>query len=113
MNLPGLGSSNRFFIPQRDHRWPHVLTALLAVSALVVLALGLVGWPRLKSTSIHYELIGLRAEVRELEQRERQLMLELEGERNPQRLAERARALGLVPSAPAGLPAADVSEVVQ
>jgi len=113
MNHPGLGSSNRFFIPQRDHRWPYVLTALLAVSALVVLALGLVGWPRLKSTSIHYELIGLRAEVRELERRERELMLELEDERNPQRLAERARALGLVPSAPAGLPATAVSEVAQ
>jgi len=113
MNPPGFVSSNRFFIPQRDHRWPHVLSALLAVSALVILALGLVGWPRLKSTSIHYELIGLRAEVRELERRERGLMLELEGERNPQRLAERARALGLVPSAPPGLPAADVAEVVR
>lgn len=112
MNLPGLKSSNRFFIPQRDHRWPHVLTALLAVSALVVVALGLVGWPRLKSTSIHYDLIRLRAEVRELEQRQRDLMLELESERSPQRLAERARKLGLVPSAPAGLPAAEVSEVV-
>jgi hypothetical protein len=113
MNLPGLNSSNRFFIPQRDHRWPHVLTALLAVSALVVVALGLVGWPRLKSTSIHYDLIRLRAQVRELEQRERELKLELESERSPQRLGERARKLGLVPSAPAGLAAAAVSEVTQ
>jgi len=106
MNLPGLKSSNRFFIPQRDHRWPHVLTALLAVSALVVVALGLVGWPRLKSTSIHYDLIRLRAEVRELEQRQRDMVLELESERSPQRLTERARKLGLVPSAPAGVAAA-------
>jgi len=113
MNLPGLSSSNRFFIPQRDHRWPHVLTALLAVSVLVVVALGLVGWPRLKSTSIHYELIRLRAQVRELEQRERDLTLELESERSPQRLAERAGRLGLVPSAPAGLIAAAVPEVVE
>lgn len=112
MNLSGLHSSNRFFIPERDRRWPQVLTAVLAVSALVVLALGLVGWPRLKSTSIHYDLIQLRAEVRELEQRERVLMLELEKERSPQRLAERARALGLVPSAPAGAVAAASSEVV-
>ena len=113
MNLPGLGSNNRFFIPERDQRWPHVLTALLAMSALVVLALGLVGWPRLKSTSIHYDLIRLRAQVRELEQHERVLMLELESERSPQRLAERARALGLVPSAPAGVMAAAASEVHQ
>jgi hypothetical protein len=110
VNLPGLRSSNRFFIPQRDHRWPHVLTALLAVSALVVVALGLVGWPRLKSTSIHYDLIRLRAQVRELEQRERDLKLELESERSPQRLAERARELGLVPSAPAGVAAAAAPE---
>lgn len=105
MNLPGLHPSNRFFIAERDRRWPHVLTALLAVSALLVLALGLVGWPRLKSTSIHYDLIQLRAQVGELEQRERVLMLELETERSPQRLEERASALGLVPAAPAGVAA--------
>lgn len=113
MNLPSVGPSNRFFIAQRDNRWPHVLTAVLALSGMVVLALGLVGWPRLKSTSIHYELIRLRAQVRELEQRERVLVLELESERSPQRLAQRARALGLVPSAPAGLAAGVASEVVQ
>jgi hypothetical protein len=113
MNLPGLGASNRFFIPQRDRRWPHVLTALLAASALVVLALGLVGWPRLRSTSIHYELIRLRLQVDELEQRERELMLELEKERSPQRLEARATALGLVPSAPAGMAAPVVSGEAQ
>ena len=113
MNLPGLGPSNRFFIPQRDKRWPHVLTALMCVSALVVLALGLVGWPRLKSTSIHYELIRLRAQVGELERRERLLMLELEHERSPEHLAERARALGLVPSAPVGMAAVAMAEVVR
>lgn len=113
MNLPNVGPSNRFFIAQRDHRWPYVLTALLAVSAMVVLALGLVGWPRLKSTSIHYELIRLRAQVRELEQRERLLVLELETERSPQRLAHRASELGLVPAAPPGLAATVSSEVAQ
>jgi hypothetical protein len=112
MSLSGLHSSNRFFIPERDRRWPHVLTALLAVSALVVLALGLVGWPRLKSTSIHYDLIQLRAQVRELEQQERVLRLELEGERSLQRLEERASALGLVSAAPAGVAAPEASEDV-
>jgi len=105
MDFQAFGPSNRFLIPQRDRRWPHVLSLLLVVSGLVVLALGLVGWPRLRSTSIHYELIRLREQVSELEQRERRLVLEFERERSPERLAVRARDLGLVPAAPAGLPA--------
>ena len=113
MDLPVLGPSNRFLTPQRDRRWPHVLSALLTVSVLVVAALGLVGWPRLKSTSIHYELISLRGQVKELEERERSLRLELERERSPELLAARAEALGMVPAAPAGLPAATPSEVQQ
>lgn len=113
MNLPVTGPSNRFLMPQRDRRWPHVLSALLVVSVVVVLALGLVGWPRLKSTSIHYELIRLRAEVAEFEQLERSLRLELERERSPVRLARRAERLGLVPPAPAGQPASSPLEVGQ
>jgi len=113
MDLPVIGPSNRFLIPQRDRHWPQVLSALLGVSAMVVLALALVGWPRLRSTSIHYELIRLRAQVAELEQRERILLLELEHERSPERLAARARALGMVPAAPLGLPAQPPLEVAQ
>lgn len=105
MDLPVIGPTNRFLIPQRDRRWPQVLSALIGVSAMVMVALALVGWPRLRSTSIHYELIRLRAEVEVLEQRERILSLELERERSPERLAARARELGMVPAAPAGLAA--------
>ncbi|MCW8984723.1 MAG: hypothetical protein OQK55_05245 [Thermoanaerobaculales bacterium] len=113
MDLPVIGPSNRFLIPQRDRHWPQVLSALIGVSALVVLALALVGWPRLRSTSIHYELIRLRAQVAELEQRERILLLELEHERSPERLAARASELGMVPAAPLGLPAQAPLEVAQ
>ena len=113
MDLPVIGPSNRFLIPQRDRNWPQVLSALIGVSVLVVLALALVGWPRLRSTSIHYELIRLRAQVAELEQRERILLLELEYERSPERLAARARELGMVPAAPLGLPAQAPREVAQ
>jgi hypothetical protein len=113
MDFPVVGPSNRFLIPQRDRHWPQVLSALIGVSVLVVLALALVGWPRLKSTSIHYELIRLRAQVAELEQRERNLFLELEHERSPERLAARAHELGMVPAAPAGLPAQPPLEVAQ
>jgi hypothetical protein len=56
-----------------------------------------VGWPRLENTSIHYDLIQLRADVEELERRERTLRLELELFRNPTELAAEARAAGLVP----------------
>jgi hypothetical protein len=111
MDLPVLGPSNRFLIPERDRHWPQVLSALIGVSVLVVLALALVGWPRLKSTSIHYELIRLREQVEALERRERMLRLELEHERSPERLAARARSLGMVPPAPAGLPAQPPEEV--
>jgi hypothetical protein len=111
MQLYGLAPSNRFLIPQRDRQWPHVLTGLLVVSMLVVVALALVGWPRLRSTSIHYELVRLRAQVVELEDRERVLKLELERERSPERLAERARTLGLTPAAPSGLAADGGGEV--
>jgi hypothetical protein len=113
MDHPVIDPSNRFLIPQRDRYWPQVLSALIGVSTVVVMALALVGWPRLKSTSIHYELIRLRAQVEALEQRQRNLRLELEYERSPERLAKRARALGLVPPAPTGQPAQLPGEVVQ
>jgi hypothetical protein len=92
--------TNRFLRPQRDRRWPHVLSMVLVVSATVLVVLFLVGWPRLKSTSIHYELIRLRSDVQRLERQDRRMRLALEQERNPTRLGERARALGLKPPAP-------------
>ena len=52
-------------------------------------------------------------EVAELEQQERNLRLELEHERSPERLAARARELGMVPAAPAGLPAQPPVEVAR
>jgi len=97
VELPVASPSNRFLVPQRDRRWPHVLSVVLFMSAVVLVALFLVGWPRLENTSIHYELIQLRAEVVELERRERELSLELEVVRNPARLAEYAHQAGLVP----------------
>jgi cell division protein FtsL len=104
-SIPVTTPSNRFLVPQRDRRWPHVLSVVVLMSAVVLVALFLVGWPRLQSTSIHYDLIQLRAEVRELERRESALQLELEAQRNPARLAERARSAGLAPPSPAEMTA--------
>lgn len=98
MELPVVGPSNRFLVPQRDRRWPHVLSTFLLLAVLVVGVLGLVGWPRLKITSTHYDLIRLRAEVDQLESRERALRLELEYQRSPRVLALRAAELGLMPA---------------
>lgn len=97
MELPIVGPSNRFLVPQRDRRWPHVLSTFLLLAVLVVGVLGLVGWPRLKITSIHYDLIRLRADVEQLQNRQRALSLELEYQRSPRVLAGRAAELGLVP----------------
>ena len=101
MELPVSRPSNRFLVRQRDRRWLQVLSSVLLVAGAIFGALFVVGWPRLMSTSIHYDLVKLRSEVRELRRAEQRLSLELERERNPQRLAERAAALGLVPPPPA------------
>lgn len=97
MELPVVGPSNRFLVPQRDRRWPHVLSTFLLLALLVIGSLGLVGWPRLRITSIHYDLIRLRAEVERLASRERALRLQLEYRRSPTVLAAAAAELGLVP----------------
>jgi hypothetical protein len=91
------GPSNRFLIRERDRRWPRALSVALSVSACLLVLLLLIGWPRLKCTLIHYELVRLRAEVLELERRHDALTIDLEHERCPRRLADRAAALGLVP----------------
>ena len=103
MDLPIASPSNRFLVPQRDRRWPHVFSIVVFLSGVVLSALFLVGWPRLRSTSIHYDLINLRAEVLELERREDRLRVELELVRSPSALAERARQVGLVPPQPLDL----------
>ena len=103
MDLPIASPSNRFLVPQRDRRWPHVFSVVVFLSAVVLSALFLVGWPRLRSTTIHYDLFNLRAEVLELERREAILKLELELVRSPSSLADRARDVGLAPPEPSDL----------
>ena len=100
IELPIAAPSNRFLVRQRDRRWLRVLSSALLVAAVVLAVLLLVGWPRLRSTSVNYDLLRLRAEVVALEQRERALSVELECERSPLALAARASQLGLQPPPP-------------
>ncbi len=98
MQIPIAQPRNDYLVSQRDRHWGQVLIVVLTASFLVLLALGLVGWPRLRGTSVNYDLIRLREEVVELEVTERRLAAELEFERSPVRLAERASELGLAPA---------------
>ncbi|MEE4272453.1 MAG: hypothetical protein V2I67_12310 [Thermoanaerobaculales bacterium] len=97
VELPVTGPTNEWLVAQRDRRWPHVFATFLLLAVFVVGALGLVGWPRLKITSIHYDLIRLRSELDVLTTREHALRIELEYQRSPEVLARRALELGLVP----------------
>ena len=78
---------------------PRVLASILVLSVTMLLVLSIVGWPRLRSTTIHYDLIRLRADVSELRREQQALSVALEEERSPERLAVKARALGLQPPA--------------
>ena len=95
--------TNRHIRAQPDRRWPLAFAMLALSSLLLVAALALVGWPRLRGISLHYELVRVRAEVEALRYRERQLEVEVERLRSPCSLSERAAELGLAPPAPAVL----------
>jgi len=100
-------------LPRNDHvvvapdrRWPRVLLALLLLAGLLLGVLLLVGWPRLEALETRYRVLELERRVEALERRRRALELELERRRDPARLAERARRLGLEPPAAVATPPA-------
>ncbi len=104
-----LRPANRFLNRQRDRHWHLVLAGTLVLALVVALVLALVGWPRLESMALHYDLLRLRGQVEELERHQRELEAELEAERNPVRLARRAREIGLVPPEEAGTPGVEAA----
>lgn len=89
--------TNRHIRALPDRRWPVAFALLAMVSLLFVAALAVVGWPRLRGISLHYELVRARAEVETLRYRERQLAVAVEKLRAPKNLADRATDLGLAP----------------
>jgi len=103
IELPIERPSNQFLVRERDHRWLPALAATLMLAMLLGSLLFLVGWPRLQATSIHYDLIRLRAQVEELERQHRELEVTVERARSPELLARRAQRLGLQPPDPSQL----------
>ena len=95
-----LRPTGRAVVWQPDRQWPRVLAAVLLLGAVILALLLLVGWPRLQTIAVHYDVMRLRREVERLRRTERSLAVALERERNPAALARRARALGLVPPPP-------------
>ena len=90
---------NTTLVLRRDHHWPMAF-ALLALLALILAAsFALVGWPRLESVSLRYDILRLRSDVESLQQEERALEVELDSWRSPATLSEKARTLGLAPPA--------------
>ena len=89
--------SNRFLVRRRDRSWYYAFTGALVISTAVVIVLFLVGWPRLKTTAIYYELTEIRENLDRLREQETALRIQLERQRAPTTLAARATELGLIP----------------
>jgi len=95
MDAPLYPPPNSTLVLRRDHHWP-VAFALLALLALLLAAsFALVGWPRLESMSLRYEILRLRTDVDTLRHEAHTLEIELDGWRSPADLAKKASALGL------------------
>ncbi len=93
--------TNRFLVRQRDRRWAQALVSVLLIAVCLLLALTLIGWPRLRRISLHYDLIKFQSDVHRLEQREKELILQLQKWQDPATLALRASGLGLEQPHPA------------
>ncbi len=89
--------TNRHITALPDRKWPMAFAMLGLLSFALVLTLALIGWPRLESISIHYDLVRLRDDVEFLEYQVRDLEAQMEQLRAPEALGLRASLLGLAP----------------
>lgn len=92
--------TNRHITAQRDRKWPLAFALLALLSMVLVLTLGLIGWPRLQSVSLHYDLVRLRTEVENLQYQAQDLEADMERLRAPETLSRKAVALGLTQPEP-------------
>ncbi len=89
--------TNRHITAQRDRKWPLAFALLGLFSLALGLTLALIGWPRLQSVSLHYDLVRLRGNVETLQHQARDLEARMERLRAPAGLALEAGLLGLAP----------------
>ncbi len=87
--------TNRHITAQRDRKWPMAFAMLGLLSLTLGLTLALIGWPRLQSVSLHYDLVKIRADVEHLEYQARDLEARMEQLRAPEALGLQASRLGL------------------
>ena len=92
--------TNRHITAQRDRKWPLAFALLGLLSLALGLTLGLIGWPRLQSVSLHYDLVRLRSDVESLQYQARDLEAHMEQLRAPHSLSLQATTLGLAPPEP-------------
>ena len=89
--------TNRHITALRDRKWPMAFALLGLLSLTLGLTLALIGWPRLQSISIHYDLVQLRTDVESLESQARDLETQMDQLRAPEALGFQASRLGLAP----------------
>lgn len=99
--------TNRHITAQRDRKWPLAFALLGLFSLALGLTLALIGWPRLQSVSVHYDLVRLRTDVESLQHQARSLEARMERLRAPEALALEASRLGLTPPGPSAITADD------
>ncbi|RLE33501.1 MAG: hypothetical protein DRJ61_07125 [Acidobacteria bacterium] len=97
--------TNRHITARRDQKWPLAFALLGLFSLTLALTLALIGWPRLQSVSLHYDLIRLRTDVEKLQHQARDLETTMERLRAPAALALEAGRLGLAPPGPSAITA--------
>lgn len=101
MDRPVPRPSNRWIRAERDRRWPMAFAVLALLSVALVGALALIGWPRLRALTLHYEIAGLRTEVETLERQVDEAEGQVQALTAPEALETAALATGLgVPTPP-------------
>jgi len=95
MRIAGYRPRNSYLQRQLDRRWHHWLIWCATGAAAMAAVLGGFVGPRQATVRLRYEIAQVKAEVDALQRERRALLLELEAETSPHRLAADAAELQL------------------